>query len=172
MAGSLPTGHYRASQIAPSSRVTAAHAAAEEHGTELHRAQQQALYLISSYRGPHEPNSSQVSTAPAAAEEREAELRRAMRDGETRLRERLGQLEADNISLRRWVCRCGAIAGDAWQQAIPEHRRRPQALPCLCIQVGVCTFTLHAVQGSRAGRSFAVCLLRPTWPPCKGGWAA
>ena len=39
-----------------------------------------------------------------------------MRDGEARLRERLGQLEADNVSLRRWVCRCGAVAGDAWQQ--------------------------------------------------------
>ena len=95
----------------PSSQVLTAHAAAEEREAELHRAQQQALYIISSYKWSPQPPSSQVLTAHAAAEEREAELRRAMRDGEARLRERLGQLEADNVALRRWVPPCGVIAG-------------------------------------------------------------
>ena len=80
-------------------------------------------------RGPTN-RSAAKSTALAAAEEREVELRRAMRDGEARLRERLGQLEAENASLRRWVCPCRVIAGFNLQQAISQQRCRPQALPC------------------------------------------
>lgn len=39
-----------------------------------------------------------------------------MRDGEARLRERVAQLEADNVSLRRWVRPCVLLAGSDWQQ--------------------------------------------------------